>query len=57
MADILNRTNLGMEVMYEHNAHNFALDLAGSKTGFSVAAGPVVPALFKTAIVVFKWFG
>ena len=26
-ADILNRTNLGMEVMHERNAHNFPLDL------------------------------
>ena len=27
-ADILNRSNLGMEVMHERNAHNFPLDLA-----------------------------
>ncbi|KAF7022115.1 hypothetical protein CFC21_034946 [Triticum aestivum] len=27
-ADIINRANLGMEVMHEHNAHNFPLDLA-----------------------------
>ena len=27
-ADILNRANLGMKVMYERNAHNFTLDLA-----------------------------
>ncbi|RVW23835.1 Photosystem II protein D1 [Vitis vinifera] len=27
-ADIINRANLGMEVMYERNAHNFPLDLA-----------------------------
>jgi photosystem II P680 reaction center D1 protein len=27
-ADILNRANLGMEVMHERNAHNFPLDLA-----------------------------
>jgi hypothetical protein len=26
-ADIINRANLGMEVMHEHNAHNFPLDL------------------------------
>ena len=27
-ADILNRSNLDMEVMHERNAHNFPLDLA-----------------------------
>jgi hypothetical protein len=27
-ADIINRANLGMEVMHERNAHNFPLDLA-----------------------------
>jgi hypothetical protein len=26
-ADIINRANLGMEVMHERNAHNFPLDL------------------------------
>ena len=25
--DVLNRANLGMEVMHERNAHNFPLDL------------------------------
>jgi photosystem II P680 reaction center D1 protein len=29
-ADILNRSNLGMEVMHERNAHNFPLDLASN---------------------------
>lgn len=29
-ADVLNRANLGMEVMHERNAHNFPLDLAAS---------------------------
>ena len=28
--DVLNRANLGMEVMHERNAHNFPLDLASS---------------------------
>ncbi|CAI0433479.1 unnamed protein product [Linum tenue] len=28
IADIINRANLGMEVMHERNAHNFPLDLA-----------------------------
>ena len=27
-ADVINRANLGMEVMHERNAHNFPLDLA-----------------------------
>ena len=31
-ADILNRSNLGMEVMHERNAHNFPLDLAAGET-------------------------
>jgi photosystem II P680 reaction center D1 protein len=30
-ADILNRSNLGMEVMHERNAHNFPLDLASGE--------------------------
>ncbi|KAG6539947.1 hypothetical protein Mapa_018713 [Marchantia paleacea] len=30
-ADIINRANLGMEVMHERNAHNFPLDLAKKK--------------------------
>ena len=30
--DVLNRANLGMEVMHERNAHNFPLDLASSKS-------------------------
>ena len=30
-ADVLNRANLGMEVMHERNAHNFPLDLAWQK--------------------------
>ncbi|HHP7243866.1 MAG TPA: photosystem II q(b) protein, partial [Elainellaceae cyanobacterium] len=30
-ADVLNRANLGMEVMHERNAHNFPLDLAGAE--------------------------
>jgi len=35
-ADIMNRANLGMEVMHERNAHNFPLDLAFGE-GFPVA--------------------
>ena len=30
-ADIINRANLGMEVMHERNAHNFPLDLASGE--------------------------
>ena len=29
--DVLNRANLGMEVMHERNAHNFPLDLASAE--------------------------
>jgi photosystem II P680 reaction center D1 protein len=31
-ADIVNRADLGMEVMHERNAHNFPLDLASGKS-------------------------
>jgi photosystem II P680 reaction center D1 protein len=31
-ADILNRANLGLEVMHERNAHNFPLDLAAASS-------------------------
>ena len=31
-ADIINRANLGMEVMHERNAHNFPLDLAAGES-------------------------
>ncbi|MBA4464673.1 hypothetical protein FHK98_01920, partial [Cylindrospermopsis raciborskii CS-506_A] len=30
-ADVINRANLGMEVMHERNAHNFPLDLAAGE--------------------------
>jgi photosystem II P680 reaction center D1 protein len=29
-ADVINRANLGMEVMHEPNAHNFPRDLAAT---------------------------
>ena len=29
-ADVVNRANLGFEVMHERNAHNFPLDLAST---------------------------
>jgi photosystem II P680 reaction center D1 protein len=42
-ADILNRANLGMEVMHERNAHNFPLDLAcEAPISGSVSNWPVV---------------
>ena len=50
-ADILNRTNLGMEVMYEHKAHNFSLNLAAGESGFSVALGTLLTS-FSTLYVV-----
>ncbi|KMW70562.1 hypothetical protein WN50_34360 [Limnoraphis robusta CS-951] len=31
-ADVINRANLGMEVMHERNAHNFPLDLASGES-------------------------
>jgi photosystem II P680 reaction center D1 protein len=37
-ADILNRADLGIEVMHERNAHNFPLDLAGTASLISVVA-------------------
>jgi photosystem II P680 reaction center D1 protein len=30
-ADVLNRANIGFEVMHERNAHNFPLDLASAE--------------------------
>ena len=57
-ADILNRTNLGMEVMHKRNAHNFPLDLAMTEIGFLVAVEPVVPAIIKVVLLLAaKWFG
>ena len=37
-ADILNRANLGMEVMHERNAHNFPLDLASVDCSLPMAS-------------------
>merc|ERR1712224_148850 len=36
-ADIINRANLGIEVMHERNAHNFPLDLASSSSNLSLS--------------------
>ena len=41
-ADIINRADLGMEVMHERNAHNFPLDLA---------SGDVLPVAFNAPVV------
>jgi photosystem II P680 reaction center D1 protein len=35
--DIVNRSNLGMEVMHERNAHNFPLDLAANSYAYPIA--------------------
>jgi photosystem II P680 reaction center D1 protein len=42
-ADIINRADLGMEVMHERNAHNFPLDLA---------SGEVMPVAMEAPAVV-----
>ncbi len=42
-ADVLNRANLGFEVMHERNAHNFPLDLA--------ATNNIVPIALKTPAI------
>ena len=41
-ADILNRANLGMEVMHERNAHNFPLDLASATSTPVALKAPVI---------------
>jgi len=42
-ADVINRANLGMEVMHERNAHNFPLDLAsGEAIPVAVSDVPVI---------------
>ena len=40
-ADVLNRANLGFEVMHERNAHNFPLDLAAAETTPVALTAPV----------------
>ena len=40
--DILNRANLGMEVMHERNAHNFPLDLASAETSEVALLAPSI---------------
>ena len=41
-ADVLNRANLGMEVMHERNAHNFPLDLAAAERTPIALTAPVI---------------
>jgi len=42
-ADVLNRANLGMEVMHERNAHNF-LDLAAGEATPVALTAPTINA-------------
>ena len=41
-ADILNRADLGMEVMHERNAHNFPLDLASAESTEVALIAPAI---------------
>jgi photosystem II P680 reaction center D1 protein len=41
-ADVINRANLGMEVMHERNAHNFPLDLAAVDVAPLAMAAPAI---------------
>jgi photosystem II P680 reaction center D1 protein len=41
-ADVLNRANLGFEVMHERNAHNFPLDLAATEAVPVALTAPVI---------------
>ena len=40
--DVLNRANLGMEVMHERNAHNFPLDLASAESAQVALTAPSI---------------
>ena len=40
--DVLNRANLGMEVMHERNPHNFPLYLAAAETSEVALVAPSV---------------
>ncbi|MCY7390623.1 MAG: photosystem II q(b) protein, partial [Leptolyngbyaceae cyanobacterium CAN_BIN12] len=39
---VLNRANLGMEVMHERNAHNFPLDLASGDSAPVAMQAPAI---------------
>ena len=41
-ADVLNRANLGFEVMHERNAHNFPLDLASAESTQVALSAPSI---------------
>ena len=41
-ADVLNRANLGFEVMHERNAHNFPLDLASAESTSVALTAPTI---------------
>ncbi|MFN5857566.1 MAG: photosystem II q(b) protein, partial [Pseudanabaenaceae cyanobacterium] len=41
-ADVINRANLGMEVMHERNAHNFPLDLAAVEVAPVALTAPAI---------------
>ncbi|MFN5399886.1 MAG: photosystem II q(b) protein, partial [Pseudanabaena sp.] len=41
-ADVINRANLGLEVMHERNAHNFPLDLAAVDVAPVAMAAPAI---------------
>nr|NDJ25322.1 photosystem II q(b) protein [Nostoc sp. B(2019)] len=41
-ADVINRANLGMEVMHERNAHNFPLDLAALDSAPVAISAPAI---------------
>ena len=41
-ADVLNRANLGFEVMHERNAHNFPLDLACAESSQVALIAPAI---------------
>jgi photosystem II P680 reaction center D1 protein len=43
-ADVINRANLGMEVMHERNAHNFPLDLASGEVAPVALQAPEIAA-------------
>ncbi|MER3478547.1 MAG: photosystem II q(b) protein, partial [Leptolyngbya sp. ERB_1_2] len=41
-SDVINRANLGMEVMHERNAHNFPLDLAAGDQAPVAVQAPAI---------------
>ena len=41
-ADVVNRANLGLEVMHERNAHNFPLDLASAESSTVALTAPAI---------------